>query len=457
MKTTYRKGLPERDNGFLELFEEELLDDVNAGKLVDDYVMMAQEILALLLIDNEVEHLCGEHAKHDDVYEGRYKRWGSNPGSIKIQGERLPIRVPRVRDMVTQKEVPLKRYQKLRKLPSKQQEHLSNQVFYGLTQRNYRKVVRTFINGIAPFKSSVSEEFIEQSTRELEAYERRQIGSETYVALMIDGKYMRDRQILLCVGITEEGQKRVLGFAETTTENAEAVEGLLLNLIERGLRYEKGLLVCIDGAKGLHKAVEDVFGEYAQVQRCTWHKRENVLGKVKQASKQRIKSKLNEAYKTKEYDEAKQKLETLCDTLDKEGEGLAANSLREGLEETLTLQKLGVVEELGRSFQTTNIIESINSELEANLKRIKRWVNSSQYHRWTAMSIIKSEQNFNPIAGSSHLPILQKALLERVPSMEKPPDQRQNEHKIPPMDSIESVHREEMKSLSNRIKIPNIN
>ncbi len=454
MKTTYRQGLPERDNGFMELFEEELQDDVSAGKLVDDYVTMAQEILALLLIDNEVEHLCGAYAKHDDVHEGRYQRWGSNPGSIKIQGERLPIRVPRVRDRVTKKEVPLQRYQKLRKLPPKQQEHLTNQVFYGLTQRNYRKVVRAFINGIVPFKSSVSEAFIEQSTRELEAFERRQIGSETYVVLMIDGKYMRERQILHCVGITEEGQKRVLGFVEATTE---AVEGLLLNLIERGLRYEKGLLVCIDGAKGLRKAVEDVFGEYAQVQRCTWHKRENVLGKVRQASKQRIKSKLNDAYKTTEYDEAKQKLDTLCDTLDKEGEGMAAKSLREGLEETLTLQKLGVVDELGRSFQTTNIIESINSELEANLKRIKRWVNSSQYHRWIAMSIIKSEQNFNPIAGSSHLPTLQKALLERVPSMEKAPNPRQNEHKIPPMDSTESVHKEQMKSISNRIRIPNVN
>ncbi len=95
MKTTYRQGLPERDNGFMELFEEELQDDVSAGKLVDDYVTMAQEILALLLIDNEVEHLCGAYAKHDDVHEGRYQRWGSNPGSIKIQGERLPIRVPR--------------------------------------------------------------------------------------------------------------------------------------------------------------------------------------------------------------------------------------------------------------------------------------------------------------------------------------------------------------------------
>ncbi len=149
---------------------------------------------------------------------------------------------------------------------------------------------------------------------------------------------------------------------------------------------------------------------------------------MRQASKQRIKSKLNDAYKTTEYDEAKQKLDALCDTLDKEGEGMAANSLREGLEETLTLQKLGVVEQLGRSFQTTNIIESINSDLEANLKR---WVNSSQYHRWIAMSIIKSEQNFKPIAGSSHLPTLQKALLEWVPSMEDPPKHRQNEHKIP--------------------------
>ena len=130
MKTTYRQGLPERDNGFMELFEEELQDDVSAGKLVDDYVTMAQEILALLLIDNEVEHLCGAYAKHDDVHEGRYQRWGSNPGSIKIQGERLPIRVPRVRDRVTKKEVPLQRYQKLRKLPPKQQERIHTKIPY---------------------------------------------------------------------------------------------------------------------------------------------------------------------------------------------------------------------------------------------------------------------------------------------------------------------------------------
>ncbi len=220
-------------------------------------------------MEEEVESLCGKPYARDDVHDGRYERWGTNPGSIRIMGKRLKIRVQRVRDKKEGKERPLETYCELRNASVEEENNLTENILLGISQRDYHRVVSAFADSYGLSASSVSRTFKKKSAEALKKFEERDLSSETYVTLLIDGKYLQECQIVLCMSITADGKKEILGMVETTTENAEAIAGLLEGLINRGLCYDQGLLCVVDGAKGLYKAVKDVFGDYTQVQRCT--------------------------------------------------------------------------------------------------------------------------------------------------------------------------------------------
>ena len=402
------------DQALPEHLREILDGDLDTKLLLLRHIGQVEQKLAELIMEDEVAELCGEPYERDVLHEGRYKRWGSNPGSVRIRGERVRIRVPRVRDVEARKERPLESYRKLHRPTVEDQDKVTESILLGLSQRDYQRVARTYADSFGLSASSVSRTFQERSAKALKAFEQRNLSEETYVALLIDGKHLQERQIVLCVGITAEGNKRILGFVETTTENAQAIAGLLEDLIARGLRHDEGLLCVIDGAKGLRKAIRDVFGTYAQVQRCTWHKRENVVGHLKKKEDQpRIRRKMREAYRKDTYEEAKEALKALREELEPH-DRQAANSLAEGMEETLTLHKLGVAGEIGRSLQTTNIIENVNSHLGERTRRVKRWVNSGQRQRWVAVAMWETEPRLKPISCAKHLPKLQKALSECV-------------------------------------------
>ena len=202
--------------------------------------------------------------------------------------------------------------------------------------------------------------------------------------------------MVICLGITDEGKKRILGSIDTSTENAEAVNGLLEHLIARGLDFSKGLYVVIDGAKGIHKAVKETFGEKVQVQRSTWHKQENVVSYLKEEDKDRVRSKMKEAYKKGTYGEAKEALKALHEELLPHNRR-AANSLAKGMEETLRLHRLGVARELGSSLQTTNIIENANGMIGQRIRKIKRWTITEQLHRWILLALMEAERRFKDL------------------------------------------------------------
>ncbi len=375
-----------------------------------------EELLAKLVMEEEVESLCGKPYARDDVHGGRYERWGTNPGSIRIMGKRLKIRVQRVRDKKEGKERPLETYCELRNASVEEENNLTENILLGMSQRDYHRVVSAFADSYGLSASSVSRTFKKKSAEALKKFEERDLSSETYVTLLIDGKYLQECQIVLCMGITADGKKEILGMVETTTENAEAITGLLEGLINRGLCYDQDLLCVVDGAKGLYKAVKDVFGDYTQVQRCTWHKRENVVSKLtKKEDAPKVRRKMQEAYREDTYDDAKAGLETLRDDLEEQGEEAAARSLEEGMEETLTLHRLGVADTVGCSLLTTNIIENVNGQLANRTRRIRRWVNSDQRHRWVAMAMLETEPRLCKLSCAKHLPKLQKALLKCVP------------------------------------------
>jgi transposase-like protein len=188
---------------------------------------------------------------------------------------------------------------------------------------------------------------MEESRKQLEEFEKRDLGGYNFVAIVLDGKYLSKEQIVISLGITITGVKIPLGFIQTTTENSKAIKGLLKNLIARDFHFESGIFALIDGSKGIQKAVEETFGKYALIQRCQWHKRENVISYLSVNDREKYRRKLQRAYDEPDYGTAKRKLLEIRDDLKRINRS-AANSLEEGLEETLTLHRLGLEELLQR-------------------------------------------------------------------------------------------------------------
>ncbi|NBB84882.1 MAG: IS256 family transposase [Bacteroidetes bacterium] len=393
--------------GLQDLMEQPL--DVKL-QLIQHHATMAR-LLASELLEEEVERLAGERYSRDKPHGGRYCRWGSNPGSIRIAGERVPLDVPRVRDREASAERPLQSYQAMKR--AHVPEELTDAILLGLAQGDYERVAGQFIDGFGLSQSSVSRRFTERAQEALETFEQRSLAEETYVALWIDGKHVAGQQMIICMGVTVKGYKRVLGFTEATTEHSAPIKELFRDLLERGLRFAGGVLCIIDGSKGLRKAIADVFGRKALVQRCQWHKRENVVGYLPKADQPTWRAKLQRAYEEGSYATARERLMGLRADLEQLNRR-AARSLTEGLEETLTLHRLGLFDALGRSLKTTNCIESLNDQVGRRIAHVKRWHHSPQRHRWMALALLEAEGRMHRLAGFRHLPALQEALKKHV-------------------------------------------
>lgn len=213
------------------------------------------------------------------------------------------------------------------------------------------------------------------------------------------------------------GEKVLLGFVQTATENKMVCAAFLRELVARGLCYQEGLLVVLDGSKGLRQAVREVFGEAAQIQRCQWHKRENVVSYLPKGQQTLWRGKLQRAYEQPTYEQAKGELDKLARELRLLNES-AARSLQEGLDETLTLHRLGAFGELGRSFKTTNTLESIMAQVEDRIGKVDRWQNNQQKQRWLATALLDIEPRLRRLKGYRALPKLRHALQRTIASKE---------------------------------------
>jgi transposase-like protein len=229
-----------------------------------------------------------------------------------------------------------------------------------------------------------------------------------WLVLVLDGKTFAGDQIVIALGVTATGEKRVLGLVQTASENRRVIASFLRELGERGFPLDRPLLVVMDGAKGMRAAVREVFGD-VPVQRCQWHKRENVVSYLALAEQATWRRKLQAAYAHASDADAKRALQRLVRELQLANASAAA-SLEEGLEETLTLHRLGVFPELGVSFKTTNLIESVMSRLEARTRRVTRWRTSDQKLRWCASALWAMERQFRRVKGHRHLKLLRDAL-----------------------------------------------
>jgi transposase-like protein len=236
----------------------------------------------------------------------------------------------------------------------------------------------------------------------------------------VDGKRFADATMVVALGITMSGEKRFLGFVETDTENEPVLTAFLRSLTERGLDVSQGVLVIIDGGKGLRAAARKAFRGRALVQRCQWHKRENVVSYLSKSEQPAWRRRLQRAYERPDFDEARKALEQLLGELEERNQSAAA-SLREGFDETLTLHRLGVFGVLGRSLKTTNCLESVNALIEERCAKVDHWKNSSQRQRWMATSLLEIEPRLRKLMGYRHLPKLRDAIVRELNRETKKP------------------------------------
>lgn len=357
-------------------------------------------------LQQEVAALAGARYAHE-ADGSAIVRWGRQRGSIFLADQKLPITVPRVRDQGAGREVPLATYQALQ-TPRAQDAGLFRRVLAGLSCREYEAAAEAVPEAFGLKRTSVSRRFVRTSADALRRLQERSLGDEPWLVLVLDGKTFADDQLVLALGVTARGDKRLLGLVQTATENATVCTQFLRELVARGFAAPDGLLVILDGAKGLHSAARTVFAT-AQIQRCQWHKRENVVRHLPPREHATWRRKLQAAYEQPTYAAAKRALDRLHRELLVRNTS-AARSLDEGLEETLTLHRLGVFAPLGVSFKTTNLLESVMARVDARVRRVTRWRTSDQKQRWCAAALLTLEANFRRIKGYHQLPLLQHAL-----------------------------------------------
>ena len=344
---------------------------------------------------------------HPDVV-----RWGRQAGSIFLADQKVPVRVPRVRDQARRRDLPLATYQQFQ-TPRALDVGLFRRVLGGLSCREYDRAAEAVPEAFGLATTSVSRRFMRASARELQQLQERRLDDARWLALLVDGKTFAADAMIIALGVTTTGEKRVLGLLQTATENRRTCASFLRTLVERGPSAERGLLVVLDGAKGLRAAVEDVFGDTVSVQRCQWHKRENVVSYLPKTEQPAWRRKLQAAYAHPTYADAKRALGRLERELAVRNESAAA-SLAEGLEETLTLHRLGVFPDVGTSFKTTNLLESVMARVEEKTARVDHWRTSDQKHRWCAAALLAVERQFRRVKGCDKLLLLEHALQAKI-------------------------------------------
>ena len=282
----------EAEGGRLEI-------DARAG-LIQALIPIGLEAVNELL-QQEVVSLVGARYSRG---QGDYARWGRQQGSVYLGDHKLAITVPRVRDLRRGQEVPLASYQALGR-PRRAEEAALLKLLKGLSCRDYEACVEPAAETFGLTASSLSRRFKRASAKKLAEMSERDLSGYDLVALFLDGKTFGDDQMVIGLGVTLEGEKVVLGFVQTATENERTCSAFLRGLLERGLKIDAGLLCVIDGAKGLRKAVDKVFGDKAAVQRCQWHKRENVVSYLPISKQATYRQKLQRAYDQPTYAKAK--------------------------------------------------------------------------------------------------------------------------------------------------------
>jgi transposase-like protein len=372
------------------------------------------------LMAEEVDEVCGPKYQHD-VDRVAY-RHGSDDGAVTLGGRRVPVTRPRMRSKDGEEEVPCRTYEHFAS-----RDQFSRVVFErmlaGVSTRRYRRVQEPVGEELetqarSTSKSAVSRTFVARTNEALIELMSRRLEDVRLAVLMIDGVGLKDHTCVVALGITTDGVKIPLGRWEGSTENKTVTCELLSNLVHRGLDVEQGVLVVIDGSKALRAAVKDVLGKRPPVQRCTAHKERNVLDHLPERDRDLVKRRLRRAWAETKHEIALEQLRALASELDRSHPGAAA-SLREGLEETLTVTRLGVNGKLKKTLASTNPCESMIECVRRSSRNVKHWQNGEMCLRWTAAGMLEAEQQFRRIIGYHDLAKL-ASTVEREVTLPQP-------------------------------------
>jgi transposase-like protein len=373
------------------------------GALIDLFVGVGQQVLEALM-EHDREELCGPKGKHDP--QRRANRGGSTRSEVTLGGRRIAIRRLRARSEDGELELPSFAFAADR---DPLDEHTLEAIASGVSTRKYARSLEPLseVESRSTSKSAVSRRFVALSQKQMTAWLTQPLDDVDVRVIVIDGIAFRDHAILIALGIDSDGRKRVLGLREGTTENSRVAQALLRDLLERGLDTERARVFVIDGSKALRSAIRKTFDRLGVVQRCQIHKRRNILDHLPEALHASVDKILSEAWGSSDVKRAERRLRNLADSLEREHPGAAA-SVREGLEETLTLQRLGIDVEgaLYRTLRSTNTIENLNGSVASYTRNVKRWRGGSMILRWVSAAVLDASQRFRRVRGYRELEAL---------------------------------------------------
>jgi putative transposase len=380
-------------------------------KGVGELVRQAGLQLIQLLMEEEVKQLVGE--RNRSTPERTANRWGTERGYCVVMGQKVPIERPRVRS-TEDREIRLGSYEMFHR-GEPLTETVWEKLMLGLTTRKYGDAVRQFTEAYGLEKSAVSEHFIEASRARLKQLMERRLEKKKFCALLVDATPFEGQQVVAALGVGHDGTKTILGIWQGATENATVVGELLGDLMNRGFDFTEPRLYVLDGGKALHAAVKKYAGEAAPIQRCQVHKRRNVLDHLTDEDKPGAAIKMNAAYAMEDYAAARQALDGLHRELMHLNPS-AARSLAEGREETLTVHRLHVPQQLRMTLASTNVIESAFSIVETVCRNVKRWHAGDQRERWVGSGLLMAEKQFRRVRGHKQIPALIRVLETLKPS-----------------------------------------
>jgi len=387
------------------------MDEVRLS--VDRFCLLAGIEALREMMEEDATAVCG--ARHRRHGERRGYRWGATASEIAYHGGRVKMRRPRVRDR-SGKEVSLESWEVLRD-GDLLREWALNLMVLNVSTRKYGRAVRLpegdlpRVNGDGTSKSSVSRRFVALSRKKMRQWLDTDLSGLDLLVVQIDGLHVGDHVLVAAVGVDGNGEKHVLAVVEGATENAATVQALLDNLTGRGLDPGVPRLFVVDGAKALSAAIRNTFGMAAAIQRCQVHKGRNIIERLPDHLHASVKKMLRQAWDQKDADKAERLLRNLARRLEHEEPGVSG-SILEGLDEILTVIRLGLPQELQRSLACTNIIENALGTVRLVSRNVKRWRNAEMALRWTATGLREAQKTFRRLKAYRQLPILRNALHE---------------------------------------------
>ncbi len=362
------------------------------------------------MLEEDRTAICGPRYAHRE--DRTASRAGTVPSEVVLGGRKVRVQRPRVR--AGGREVSLPTFQVMA-AADPLNRRVVEQLLVGVSTRRYARSLESLPAAVVSrgtSKSAVSRRFVAKTTAQLAAWQSAPLDALDLVGLLIDGVHIGEHCLIVALGIAADGQKHALGVWDGSTENATVCQGLLANLQSRGLRTDRSLLVILDGSKALRKAVRATFGDAALVQRCQVHKMRNVLEYLGDQQRSWAQAILRRAYQSADPKTAERLLLDLARRLETEHPS-AAESVREGLEETLTVLTLNLSARLRRSLATTNAAESLISRTRHVKRNVKRWRGGQMMLRWVAAGVLEAVNGFRRLKGYADMPALVAALRAR--------------------------------------------